>query len=71
MPIGNGHYEPAELAGFDSGEKPSFQQQDLLDTTAKVVDNNLSFRSNKSKSIMIVEDNDEIRDYLRSLLEQD
>jgi signal transduction histidine kinase/DNA-binding response OmpR family regulator len=71
MPIGNGHYEPAELAGFDSGEKPLFQQQDLLDTTAKVVDNNLSFRSNKSKSIMIVEDNDEIRDYLRSLLEQD
>ncbi|WP_084823180.1 substrate-binding domain-containing protein [Sphingobacterium sp. Ag1] len=71
MPIGNGHYEPAELTGFDSGEKQSFQQQDLLDTTAKVVDNNLSFRSNKSKSIMIVEDNDEIRDYLRSLLEQD
>jgi len=71
MPIGNSHYEPGELSDFDSREKPLFQQQDVLDTTRKAVDNNLSFRSNKSKSIMIVEDNDEIRDYLRSLLEQD
>lgn len=71
MPIGNSHYEPAELADFDKGEKPLFQQDDLLETTVKTLDNNLSFRSNKSKSIMVVEDNDEIRDYLRSLLEQD
>ncbi len=71
MPIGNSHYEPGELSDFDSREKPLLQQQDVLDTTRKVVDNSLSFRSNKSKSIMVVEDNDEIRDYLRSLLEQD
>jgi signal transduction histidine kinase/DNA-binding response OmpR family regulator len=71
MPIGNSHYEPAELADFDKGEKPLFQQDDILDATRKMVDNNLSFRSNKSKSIMVVEDNDEIRDYLRSLLERD
>lgn len=71
MPIGNSHYEPAELADFDKGEKPLFQQQDVVDTTRKVQDNSLSFRSNKSKSIMVVEDNDEIRDYLRSILEHD
>lgn len=71
MPIGNSHYEPAELSDFGSEEKLFFQQQDVLDTSHKMMDNNLSFRSNKSKSIMVVEDNDEIRDYLRSLLEQD
>ncbi|WP_293886673.1 MULTISPECIES: hybrid sensor histidine kinase/response regulator transcription factor [unclassified Sphingobacterium] len=69
LPIGNNHYEPAELVKFDNAEKSPMQQQDILDTTRTVKDNNLSFRSNTSKSIMVVEDDDEIRDYLRSLLE--
>ncbi len=71
LPIGNSHYEPAELVKFDNTAKPLMQQQDILDTTRKVEENNLSFRSNTSKSIMVVEDDDEIRDYLRSLLEAD
>lgn len=71
MPIGNTHYEQEEIITTVSGVKPVFKQQDFLDTGIKSSDKNLSFHSNKSKSIMIVEDDDEIRDYLRSILKDD
>ncbi|MCS4229031.1 substrate-binding domain-containing protein [Sphingobacterium sp. BIGb0165] len=71
MPIGNTHYEQEEIITAVSGVKPVFKQQDFLDTEVKSSDKNLSFHSNKSKSIMIVEDDDEIRDYLRSILKND
>ena len=71
MPIGNTHYEQEEIITTVSGVKPVFKQQDFLDTEVKSSDKNLSFHSNKSKSIMIVEDDDEIRDYLRSILKDD
>ncbi|MFU1857182.1 hypothetical protein BWD42_21410 [Sphingobacterium sp. CZ-UAM] len=71
MPIGNTHYEQEEILTAISDVKPVFRQHELLDTEVKSPDRNLSFHSNKSKSIMIVEDDDEIRDYLRSILEND
>ncbi|MND68733.1 Sensor histidine kinase TodS [compost metagenome] len=71
MPIGNTHYEQEEIITAVSGVKPVFKHQDFLDTEVKSSDKNLSFHSNKSKSIMIVEDDDEIRDYLRSILKND
>jgi len=71
MPIGNTHYEQEEIITAVSGVKTIFKQQDFLDTEVKSSDKNLSFHSNKSKSIMIVEDDDEIRDYLRSILKND
>jgi len=71
MPIGNTHYQQEEIIAAVSGAKPVFKQQDFLDTEVKSPDNNLSFHSNKSKSIMIVEDDDEIRDYLSSILKND
>jgi len=71
MPIGNTHYQQEEIIAAVSGVKPVFKQQDFLDTEVKSPDKNLSFHSNKSKSIMIVEDDDEIRDYLSSILKND
>jgi len=71
MPIGNAHYEQEELLKDESGIKPIFTQQEYLEPEVKSPEKNLSFHSDKSKSILIVEDNDEIRDYLRSILERD
>lgn len=71
IPAGNSHYEPAELITQDREKPILFKERDLLENDIKPSEKSLSFHSNKSKSILIVEDNEDIRDYLRSILESD
>ncbi|MEZ0454278.1 substrate-binding domain-containing protein [Sphingobacterium thalpophilum] len=71
MPTGNSHYQPEEFVRHGRDEKATPAQSELVDMEIRPLTQDRSFHSSKSKSILVVEDDDEIRDYLRTVLESD
>jgi signal transduction histidine kinase/DNA-binding response OmpR family regulator len=68
IPLGNQHFEPAELSGSSGREEPQFYTADLLPVADEPGEQR---RQDKRFVILLVEDNPELRSFIKHRLSED